>query len=68
MVSLDDDWLVEGGLAALGDGWLVEGPDGITLIFSSCANSAALDSRRASDSTQLCSHTLYNNKNNLELA
>ena len=50
--------LVEGGVAALGDGWLVEGPDGATLIFSSCTNSAALGNRRASDSTPLRSHTI----------
>ena len=53
--------LVEEVVAALGNGWLVEGPDGATLIFSSCTNSAALDSRKASNSTQLCSYTIIKN-------
>ena len=53
--------LVEGGVAALGDGRLVEGPDGASLVFSSCTNSAALDSRRASDSTPLRSRTIIKN-------
>ena len=50
--------LVEGGVALLGNGRLVEGPDGASLIFSSCTNSAALGNRRASDSTPLCSCTM----------
>ena len=51
----------ETGGRALGNGWLVEGPDGASLIFSSCTNSAALGNRRASDITPLHSHTIIKN-------
>ena len=49
---------VVGDTAALDDGRLVEGGGTCTVIFNSCANSAALDSRRASESTPLRPRTL----------
>ena len=64
MAALGDDWLQEEGVATLGDDWLQE--EGVaaldkcaTVISSSCANSAALGSKRASDNTPLRSRTLY---------
>ena len=51
MASLDNGRLVEGSVAPL-DG------ETCTLIFNSCANSVALDSRRASESTPLRPRTL----------
>ena len=62
IAAMGDAWLMDGGVAAQGDDWLVEGADVSTIIISSCANSAVLNSCRASDSTLLHSHTLYNNK------
>ena len=64
MAALGDDWLQEEGVATLGDDWLQE--EGVaaldkcaTVISSSCANSAALGSKRASDNTPLRSRMLY---------
>ena len=64
VAALGNGWLQEEGVAALGDDWLQE--EGLaaldksaTVISSSWANSAALDSKRASDNTPLHSRTLY---------